>query len=295
MEKFRPVCIYQTGMHLLVTGLNHLRQNANVSDWNQFTKEACLVHPIASLLHQDPFTHHSYSKPRGYAGDAELLDYIYGLRSIPNDTTPLGKKIFQFTSKAPAPRSVCARRDLLRVLINEVAGQPSPASILSVACGHLRELEDCASFMQGHVNEFLAFDQDDESLQVVQATKPVGVTKIVQGSVRSLLTGQLQFNNLDFVYAAGLYDYLTQPVARRLTQLMFEMLNPGGRLLVANFAPSLIDIGYMETFMQWKLIYRTPDEMAQLSEDIPYIDIATSRQFWDEHNNITFLEITKRS
>ncbi len=34
-------------------------------------------HNASLLILQDPFTSHSISKPRGYAGDAVLLDFIY--------------------------------------------------------------------------------------------------------------------------------------------------------------------------------------------------------------------------
>jgi hypothetical protein len=35
------------------------------------------------------------------------------------------------------------------------------------------------------------------------------------------------------------------------------MLKPGGRLLVANFLHDLPNVGYMESFMGWPLIYRS--------------------------------------
>src|SRR5262245_3385575 len=43
--------------------------------WPSYAK-ACLDHSIRDLLHQDPFTYRAYSKPRGYAGDAVMMDYI---------------------------------------------------------------------------------------------------------------------------------------------------------------------------------------------------------------------------
>jgi len=46
--------------------------------------------------------------------------------------------------------------------------------------------------------------------------------------------------------AAGLFDYLLQRLAQRLTRAMFDLLHPGGRMLVTNFVPLIPDIGYME-------------------------------------------------
>ena len=39
-------------------------------------------------------------------------------------------------------------------------------------------------------------------------------------------------------------------------------------LVVANFLPDIWGAGYMETFMDWKLIYRTAEEMEGLCANI---------------------------
>jgi hypothetical protein len=75
---------------------------------------------------------------------------------------------------------------------------------------------------------------------------------------------------------------------------MFDMVAPGGRLLVANFAPTLPENGYMETLMNWKLIYRNPKEMGVLDDEITSDAWKSRRLFWDEHENIIFLELIKR-
>jgi hypothetical protein len=76
---------------------------------------------------------------------------------------------------------------------------------------------------------------------------------------------------------------------------MFDMVVPGGRVLVANFAPGLPEVGYMESFMAWKLIYRTPEEMTRLSADIPGSEWKSHRVFWDASENIVFLDVVKRA
>ena len=148
--------------------------------------------------------------------------------------------------------------------------------------------------MSGEVPEFVALDQDVDSLQHVNRAYAGTGVRTVQGSVKSILAGKIAFEGFDFVYAAGLYDYLAERIATRFTRTMFDMLAPGGRLLVANFAPVLPEVGYMETFMDWKLIYRTAEEMARLSSEIPGDEWKSNQLFWDEPENIIFLELVKR-
>jgi len=75
---------------------------------------------------------------------------------------------------------------------------------------------------------------------------------------------------------------------------MFQMLRSRGRLLVANFLPGILDIGYMEIFMDWKLIFRNRQEMLEISRDIPQKQIKDIRIFAEENQNIIFLEVRKR-
>ena len=57
--------------------LNEIRLSTNKAEWKALLNKVILAHPISKLLHQDPCTHHSFTKPRGYPGDADLLDFFY--------------------------------------------------------------------------------------------------------------------------------------------------------------------------------------------------------------------------
>ena len=109
----------------------------------------------------------------------------------------------------------------------------------------------------------------------------------------TLVKQKQSFENLDLVYAAGLYDYLSQPFATRLTRIMFEMLRPGGKLLIANFMPDHRDAGYMKTFMQWPLIYRNESQLNDVSKEISDAKIDYKNIFLEENGNIVFLELRK--
>jgi extracellular factor (EF) 3-hydroxypalmitic acid methyl ester biosynthesis protein len=273
--------------------LNEMKAAAHPDWWQEFCEVDSLAHPIRELFHEDPFTLRSFEKPRGYAGDAVMLDYIYGERPIPEGTPEIGRQIFDFTTHAPASQSVRARRDVLVQYIDRAATEHVDPRILAIACGHLREAAHSSAMDAGRIHNLFAFDQDVDSLALIEENHSSRNIKTIQGSIKGILSGKSKFEDMDLVYAAGLYDYLGDRVAIRLTRQIFDMLAPGGRLLIANFAPTLRDIGYMETYMGWKLIYRNAEDMRALSAEIPPHAIASDRVFDDEFGNIVFLEITK--
>src|SRR6185436_19111629 len=57
--------------------LRHLRAHLPADEWKTVCEEA-RQHSLHDLLLESPFTRRAYSKPRGYAGDAVLMDLIYG-------------------------------------------------------------------------------------------------------------------------------------------------------------------------------------------------------------------------
>ena len=234
------------GMSSLMMGLKSLRTSYPPDEWCTFAEAGFMNHQLTQVIHQDPFTRHSFERPRGYAGDAQLLDYIYGLRQPPEDTTQLGQEICQYiVGMATVPKSVRARLDVLAKMIDQVVDQTShPAHILSIACGHLRESQKSKAIQSGDLGKLIALDQDALSLETVNSNVPHSFLETIQSSVTSIIRQRQRFKNFDLVYASGLYDYLNQPFATRLTTLMFNMLRPGGRLLVANLVPNHNQIGY---------------------------------------------------
>jgi hypothetical protein len=80
----------QEAMNLVLFGMKRIKDNFNQFEWDQFAKTTCLEHSLIDLVHQCPFTYHAFTKPRGYAGDAELIDFIYGFKQTPDNLTKMG-------------------------------------------------------------------------------------------------------------------------------------------------------------------------------------------------------------
>lgn len=262
--------------------------------WPAYAR-ACLQHPVCSLLHQDPFTYRAFAKPRGYAGDAVMMDYIYGLgeaEQAARNATTLGRRIFQYMGTRPSARGVRYRRQFIARLIDQVAERKG-SSVLAIAAGQLREVELSMAVQSGKLQEFVAFDQDETSLAVVTRDYAHLGVQSMPGSVRQILAGKTQLGQYDFVYAAGLFDYLNGSTATALTCRMFEMTRPGGLMLIPNFLPGVRDRGYMEAFMDWHLIYRNQTDMRALAAALPRSAVADCQVFDDGHDAITYLLVTK--
>jgi hypothetical protein len=270
------------------------RREEGPESWPAYAR-ACLNHPICGLLHQDPFTYRAFSKPRGYAGDAVMMDYIYGLgeaEQAAREATPLGRAIFQYMDTRPSARAVRYRRQLIADLIDRTANRGG-TRVLALAAGHLREVQLSHAVRAGMIDEFVSFDQDEASLAVVERDYARLGVRTMPGSVKQILSGKANPGEFDVVYAAGLFDYLNAPVAAALTRRMFDMTRPGGLMLIPNFLTGARDTGYMESFMDWHLIYRDHADMRALASALPQESVADWQTFDDEDAAITFLLVSK--
>ncbi|MGA2584093.1 MAG: class I SAM-dependent methyltransferase [Tepidisphaeraceae bacterium] len=279
----------------LVSGLWAVKSATNEEDWDRCIEQS-RAHPIRKLLHEDPFCARSFRQPRGYPGDAPLIDYLYtrDCRLEPSvEVTPLGERIFEFMVETPAGTAVRKRRDLAAATVDSSCAIQDQPAILSVACGHLREAARSAAVVNSGFGRYIGMDQDDLSLDIVRQEVGGYGVHAVQGTLRSLFRGPLSREKFDLVYTTGLYDYLDDRIASKLTERMFEMLNPGGRLLIANFMPGVWICAYMEAFMDWKLLYRTPEQMIDLTVVIPANQVRDMHTFIEENSNIVFLDMTK--
>lgn len=273
--------------------LSLLGNTLSPNDWNKVVS-ICRSHDLNALCQQDAYTNRAFTKPDGYAGDARLLDLVYD-GMPPEGSTPIGSQIFNFTTRSPNGLSVIARRDLATRLIDKVADrQLGTARVLSLACGHARELEKSAAMACGKV-KFFALDQDVKSLDTIERYNNPNI-HIWNLSVRNILKGQANhFGDMNLVYSLGLYDYLNDEVSRNLTKKLFDMLAPGGTLLLGNFTPNNHGRWYMKAFMDWDLICRNTEQMAAVGTAIGYNEIADQRLYEDELGNIVYMELDKKA
>ena len=279
-------------MGKLRTSLNEIRSQLPSDDWKSVGEHA-RRHPLHTLLLESPFTRRAYDKPRGYAGDAVLMDLIYGRVPADDGLSPLGGLLYGYEFDSPCFQSVRNRRAVLAREIDSVAASRPNARVLSVASGHLREIEWSRAARSGGVT-VTALDQDGDSLACIDHDYRRYAVSTVRAGIGDLLRRSVPLKDIDLAYAAGLYDYLEDDLARTLTTALFRSLAPGGRLLVANFTSATYDAAFMETFMDWRLVYRTPAQVRQLADGIAPADVAAVEQFCDENGHVAYMRVVKR-
>ncbi len=262
-------------------------------------KNAVKDHPINTLLLEAPQLAHSQCWPRGYSGDAEMMDLIYGMGNSGQrlaQASSLGAQINEVQNEWPTHRAANRRLKRIAKTIDQVASEkPGVATILSIACGHLREAAYCHAPENALIAKWIALDQDEASLSLVQQNYQRFPIECKHQSITSLLKGD-PVGSFDLIYAAGLYDYLQINTAKKLTTTLFESLQAGGRLLIANFTPHTTEMGFLETFMDWPLIYRNMKEMAQLTTDLPpdQAEVKIYDDLLNSHNRLVYLEVKRK-
>jgi extracellular factor (EF) 3-hydroxypalmitic acid methyl ester biosynthesis protein len=245
-----------------------------------------------------PFTSHSFKKPRGYPGDALLLDWIY--RDYRVNTSPetgtVNALVYRNTCSSPPATAVRWRKQHLASLIDDTAFVTSQARVLSLACGHLREADVSVAVKQGLIKELVALDQDAQSLGEVQlayVAQGMPVTPVL-ANIRDVIVGKHKLHDFDLIYSAGLYDYLDDKVAKKLTATLFEALKPGGRIILTNFLHGTPDTGWTQAMMDWFLIYREQADIEAFADNIPKDQIARLHNYQCPTRSIGYVSIRKK-
>jgi extracellular factor (EF) 3-hydroxypalmitic acid methyl ester biosynthesis protein len=257
-------------MRSLITGL-HQMESASEEVFARFVREVAPAHRLSEILAADPFTARARSKPRGYAADPVLIDYVYdGLDpAFAFRATPLGRAIFRETAlHSITARAIRMRRDLLCAHLGAVGRKKNKARVLAVGAGHLREARSDFGLA-----ELIALDDDPESLAMLRKSP---VIRPLEARTKALLDPEWGPRDLDFIYVPALLDYFSDDLVAELTQRLFERLKPGGELLVSNFVPGFAMHGYQRAFMSWPLICRTPRELMAFLDH----DQVTRRSSW---------------
>jgi SAM-dependent methyltransferase len=279
----------------LADGLRWLRNTAAPAAW-QRSVAALRAHSLLALLHENPFARRGFRKPRGYAGDAPMLDMLYrGEAALENEQPgALGLTLFRRDLAAPVGVAARARLAVMAERIDMVAEARRNPHVLALGCGHLREAELSKAVQAGRIGRFVALDQDAASLAVVQMEHAARGIETLHRSPKATFDGTLPRGGFDLIYATTLFDDLSDRLAHTVTTACFALLRPGGRLVLLNADRDMADAGYLEACCDWVRFLRDPAGVMRLAHGIPPAETALCQVVQGGHRETQMLEIVRR-
>jgi len=217
---------------------------------------------------------HARTKPRGYAGDFELLEKIDAYDLCQD---PLGHALDRFFQQQAAPEAVRDRMRIVAEAMAETMARRATAGshLVSVGSGPAldvaRALEQASAELRQSAHVTL-MDIDPEALEHatgrLHGLLPANHLTCARENLFRLhkrSSPLAALGKADLIACTGLFDYLDDDHAVALLTAFWRHLAPSGTLLVFNFAPTNPSRAYMEWIGQWYLTYREPAELASLA------------------------------
>lgn len=269
------------------------------------------THELLSTLYGCPMHRRAYDKPFGYAGDYLMMLLYFTDRMIGNS---LYARLLHFASQRyPLGRTVIAREDRMRHELGSLLELDRPIRVASLACGPALEVQRWLADLSDlkHPIQFLLIDQDEQAMQychdhinrqILECDTSVQMKvelDCLHLSVRQVLQPRDEteqkmvattLRDLDLLYSAGLYDYLSQSVATTLTERLYSTLRPGGRLFLGNLKRCEVTSWMMDFVLAWHLEYRNETSMLDLARTL---EGASADVTTDETGRCVFLDVLK--
>ena len=212
-------------------------------------------------------------KPRGYAGDYQLLTRLWEGTCCEH---PLGRLFDRYFQSQAAVHAVRARMEqAAAALVEHVLDRTaSPYRVLSIGSGPASDLARAVEMLPAAERRQIRvtlLDLDEEALDDARTRlsqhldgEQIACHRENLFRLPALARAAGLVSGHDFVVCLGLFDYLADPPATALLRLVWEGMQAGGMVLVGNFAPHHATRAYMEWFGNWYLLYRTAQQFEQL-------------------------------
>jgi hypothetical protein len=214
------------------------------------------------------------TKPRGYAGDHELLARIFA-GEVCEDW--LGRHFDRYFQEQAAPQAVRNRMamaaDWIVVAVREAKFSIRIAIVGSALGLEVREALVRLDEDQRRLVHVTLLDLDPAAIDAARerltsllpaAQVTAMSTNLFRLPQRKAARGALA--GTDLLLCPGLFDYLDDAAAAAMLGCFFESLAPGGRMVVFQFAPHNPTRGYMEWIANWYLTYRDAAELRRVVE-----------------------------
>lgn len=208
----------------------------------------------------------SRNKPLGYAGDYQILDWIY---TVYNESKGRGICWDKFFHRLPVTSAVRNRKSFFCDLFSSMFGENKrEISVLDIASGSGRPIIEALSKCHPNPAKTFVHCVDHES-KAIEYSKHL---KVKLAPDYDILWDKRNFFRLNperrfnLVWAGGVYQYLNDRLAVALLRRMWKWAEVGGKVAFGVFHPKNPSRNWMEWCGEWFLIHRTQNEILGLCD-----------------------------
>jgi len=214
------------------------------------------------------------------------LEYIYA--NQPTGPTWVHRAIDAYYLHGPLARGVRIRLQQavswLRQEIEARAAHQETISILSLASGGARDIIQAVADAPWRERvDYLGIDIDPDAVQYArEQARTAGLNGRIRFEVGNALRPPRAWEaRFDIVYSLGLLDYLRDRTAVRFINRVYDMLRPDGAFLFG-MVTSNPNQRFFEDYLNWRMIYRSPDHILSLAKSSKFTQIHPVSDF-DEY------------
>ncbi|SER57856.1 MULTISPECIES: class I SAM-dependent methyltransferase [Lentzea] len=225
---------------------------------------AAIVQPARSACARSPFMRDENEWARGYPSDFRLIEHVLAQA---NKATPgtLGWHVETHLQGVAITHQLRNRVMHQTRLIGDTLTAPrnEPRSVLVIAAGSAPDLRKIPPGIVRPGDRFVLTDVDPDALELAQQRLgPLNdFTTAVSGNVFRAIPKLAELGPYDLVLVNGLYEYLNDRAAARLTEAVLTRLcRPGGLFHFSSLTGGNPFRWALEYLMEWQVVER--DEAA---------------------------------
>jgi hypothetical protein len=232
-----------------------LRQNTR--DWLHI-RHLLRSHPtMRRLMREDPLVFHA-AQPNAVRLDL-LLDHPAAAPLLA-DTSRAGRDLFAVTRALPWCSAHRDRHAMMVRMVDAVAAEIPGASILTLGASHLREAADVTQL--GRLGRWVVLEEDAERRQALRQGLPPGVPlQMLRCSLRGFTRNAARKGCFDLIYLPKAPLFWPAPATAALVGAAFEVLKPGGRLLLCAPGAPVPEAAWIDTYLEQTPRWTMPRDM----------------------------------
>ncbi len=205
----------------------------------------------------------SYTKPFGYNGDFFIIEKIYQHYVSPD---PRYRKWDLFFHQLPAAIAVVNRKQMAKNSLMALNGKANekPKKVLILGSGPMTEVYE---YLQEVSENNLLFDLIDLDQRAIDYARRKN--KDYLDFMRFFNKNVIRFSpdqQYDLIWSAGLFDYFKDKHFVFLLKRYYDLIAPGGKMIIGNFNVENPSRKIMELLGDWFLYHRSEEELVTFAQ-----------------------------